>query len=316
MSRAIRGAVGGLGAVAALGVGALAYGMLIERTAFTVRRERLAILPAGSRPLRILHLSDLHMAPWQSAKQRFVASLALLEPDLVVDTGDDLGHRDGLVGIRRAYAPFRGVPGVFVHGSNDRFGPVWKNPVAYLARPSDHRVEAEHLDTEALDRFLADDLGWWSLENAARAVELRGHRIEFFGTADAHRGWDDLPRLATEIERMREAVEWSPRTDAPALAIGVTHAPYRRVLDALTAEGADLLIAGHTHGGQVRVPGFPALVANCDLPRRQAQGVSAWRTGRRRATLEVSAGLGTSIYAPVRFGCRPEAVVLDLVPAP
>src|SRR5690606_15753582 len=98
------------------------------------------------------------------------------------------------------------------------------------------------------------------------------------------------------------------------LRLGVTHAPYRRVLDAFTTQGADLVLAGHTHGGQVRVPGLPALVTNCDIPRRQAQGVSQWHGARRSAWLNVSAGLGTSIYAPVRFACPPEAVVLTLVP--
>jgi predicted MPP superfamily phosphohydrolase len=103
------------------------------------------------------------------------------------------------------------------------------------------------------------------------------------------------------------------------VTIGITHAPYRRVLDAMTAEGAALVLAGHTHGGQLRVPGVGALVTNCDLPRRQARGVSSWVTrtadGERHAGLHVSAGLGTSPYTPVRFACRPEASLLTLTPS-
>jgi predicted MPP superfamily phosphohydrolase len=93
------------------------------------------------------------------------------------------------------------------------------------------------------------------------------------------------------------------------LTIGVTHAPYRRVLDAMVADALPLILAGHTHGGQVCVPGFGALTTNCDLPWRQAKGVSRWG----EAYLHVSAGLGTSPYAPVRFACPPEATLLTLV---
>ena len=125
-----------LGATAAAALGALAWGVLVERTRFTVRREVLPILEPGSRPLTILHLSDLHMAPWQRTKQDFVRSLVRYAPDLIVDTGDNLGHEDGLAGIRRAFEPFRGIPGVFAHGSNDFHGPVLKNPLAYFGGPS------------------------------------------------------------------------------------------------------------------------------------------------------------------------------------
>ena len=60
------------------------------------------------------------------------------------------------------------------------------------------------------------------------------------------------------------------------------------------------------------MPGFGALVTNCDIPRGQVKGVSTWTHDGRTAALEVSAGLGTSIYAPVRFACRPEATLLTL----
>ncbi len=308
--------VGGiLGATAAAGLATLAWGVVVERNRFTVRQEVVRVLAPGSRPITVLHLSDLHMAPWQRAKQDFVRSLAAFEPDLIVDTGDNLGHRDGLVGVRRALEPFRGVPGVFAHGSNDVFGPKLKNPFLYLAGPSsktDKPREAERLDVEALDAFLGEELGWWDLNNAVRAVELRGTRIEFVGTADAHRGWDRTDEVPSMVARMRENVTWSDASTGDALTIGVTHAPYRRVLDAFVDAGADVIFAGHTHGGQVRIPGRPAIVTNCDIPNEQAQGLSTWRSGDGRARLQVSAGLGTSIYAPVRFACPPEAVVVTL----
>ncbi|TXK18463.1 metallophosphoesterase [Homoserinibacter sp. GY 40078] len=316
MSRSA-GAIGGtLGAVAAAGAATLAWGVAVERNRFTVRHETLPVLEPDARPITILHLSDLHMAPWQRAKQDFVRSLAVYEPDLVIDTGDNLGHADGIDGIRRALEPFAGAAGLFVHGSNDYFGPEFKNPFGYFApRDKARRTKrSPDLDTAALNAYLVDELGWFDLNNAVRAVEVKGTRLELFGTGDAHKGWDRLGELPGAVEELRENVEWSTDERRQVLTIAATHAPYRRVLDAFVSQGADLIFAGHTHGGQVRIPGRPALVTNCDIPPAQAQGLSVWRTGAQSAFLEVSAGLGTSIYAPVRFACPPEAIVMTLTP--
>jgi predicted MPP superfamily phosphohydrolase len=101
----------------------------------------------------------------------------------------------------------------------------------------------------------------------------------------------------------------------PTLTVGVVHAPYQRVLNSFVNHGAQLILAGHTHGGQVCVPRFGALVTNCDIPRKQVKGLSLWDSGLHTAYLNVSAGLGTSIYAPVRFACPPEATLLTLTSA-
>lgn len=309
-----RPAATALAAVAAVGAAALAWGVLVERNRFTVRHEVLPVLDPGARPITVLHLADLHLAPWQRRKQEWVRSLAsLVEPDLIVNTGDNLGHPDALDALEFALEPLRGVPGVYVNGSNDYFGPEFKNPFRYFGGPSGRPERAATLDTPALEHYFDDSLGWLSLNNSARALELRGSRLEFFGVNDAHRGWDRLDRLPGLVEEMRENVGWQDdRTGPEPVAIGVTHAPYMRVLDSFVTNGAEVIFAGHTHGGQVRIPGLPALVANCDIPREQAQGLSIWHHARRAAFLNVSAGIGTSIYAPVRFACPPEAVVVTL----
>ncbi|AWB89886.1 metallophosphoesterase [Salinibacterium hongtaonis] len=305
-----------LGVVAAAGAATLAWGTLIERNAYRVRHEILPVLDAGASPIRVLHISDLHMAPWQTAKQDWVRGLASLTPDLVVNTGDNLGHVDGLIGVRRALEVFDGIPGVFVHGSNDYYGPTGKNPLAYFSGPSHRPEKAAELDTEALNAFFGE-LGWVDLNNAAHSMIINDSPLEFMGTADAHRGWDRLDMIPGALDELREAdPEPLPPTmpaDREAVTIGVTHAPYQRVLDSFVTHGAEVIFAGHTHGGQVCVPGVGALVTNCDLPRDMASGVSLWRHALGSAYLEVSAGLGTSIYAPVRFACPPEAVLVTLV---
>jgi len=301
-----------LGLVAAAGLAAFTYGALIERRRYQVRQEIVPILAPGARPITVLHLSDIHMAGWQVEKQDWIARIAeLVEPDLVIETGDMLERNDGIAGIRRALAPLRGVPGAFVHGAHDYTASRFRNPFTYFAGPSKAHERAHDLDTEQLDRFLEDDLGWWDLRNSARAVELRGSYLEFIGVDDPHVDLDELDRLPVIVDEMRASVPWGASDAVVTLAL--THSPYRRVLDALTTQGADLIFAGHTHGGQVRIPGLPALVTNCDIPREQASGLSLWHHARRTSYLEVSQGIGTGIFAPVRFACPPEAVVLTLV---
>jgi predicted MPP superfamily phosphohydrolase len=294
-----------VGAVAASAAASAVWGIGIERHLFTIRRATLPLLPPGSPDIRLLHLSDLHMAPWQRAKQRFVRELGDLEPDLVIDTGDNLGHRIGLLGIRAAFEPFRVVPGAYVWGSNDYWAPMWKNPFKYFTGPSATPPKPSRLDTDALKAYL-DDLGWADLDNRTARLTVKGMPIDLFGVDDPHRGYDRPQAVTAGLRGLRA------RSEKAVLTLGVAHAPYRRILDDFANRGADLILAGHTHGGQVRVPGVGALVTNCDLPREQVRGVSGWTAGDRTVPLNVSAGLGTSIYAPVRFACRPEVSLLTL----
>nr|WP_208323930.1 metallophosphoesterase [Microbacterium sp. Be9] len=272
---------------------------------FTVREASIVALPPGAAPLRILHISDAHMAPWQHRKQDWLASLAELKPDLIVNTGDNLGHENGLDGIRRAFAPFAGIPGVFVHGSNDVAAPSPRNPFRYFLGPSKKHHKPELLDTDAMDRYFADELGWTELNNSAARLNIAGSDVDLFGVDDAHRDWDRLDELPDAIAALGAR-------DAATPVLGVTHAPYQRVLNGFIDLGADAILGGHTHGGQVCIPGYGALVANCDIPLKQAKGLSTWSHGGRTVPLNVSAGCGHSIYAPVRFACRPEATLLTL----
>ncbi|MFB2581023.1 metallophosphoesterase [Herbiconiux sp. P15] len=305
-----RAAATALGLVAAAGSAAVAYGTFVERKQYTLRLATAPVLPRGASPIRVLHLSDLHMAPWQTDKQRWVRDLARLEPQLIVDTGDNLGHRDGLEGIKAAFDVFDGIPGVYVNGSNDYFGPSLKNPLRYFLGPSKHNHKVEHLDTAALTGYL-DSLGWKDLNNRAATTEVQGTLIDFFGVDDPHRHYDRLDRIPGAIDELLEDDDRGPR-----VRIGVAHAPYQYVLNSFVTHGAEVVFAGHTHGGQVCVPGYGALVTNCDIPRKQVKGLSLWRHGFHSAYLNVSAGLGTSIYAPFRFACRPEATLLTLTAQP
>ena len=295
----------GIGTLA--GLGTLAYASGIEVRNFAVRRVELQVLPAGQRPLKVLHISDLHLTPTQGVKMRWLTSLAALEPDLVVNTGDNLAHRDSVEPLVEALGPLLGIPGVYVFGSNDYFAPSGRNPLWYL-RPDDgkRKVNTPKLPWGRM-RAEFDAHGWTDLTNTSARVKVRDTSIAFVGVDDPHLRYDDLAAVAGRAPE-----------DAD-LRIGVTHAPYLRVLDQYARDGYEITLAGHTHGGQVCLPFKGALVTNCDLDTARAKGLHRHpadsRPGDEQSSwLHVSAGAGTSPYAPVRLFCRPEATVLTLLP--
>ncbi len=298
----VRPLTASLAALATAGAG-IGYAAL-EARAFTLRRFTLPVLPAGAPSLRVLHVSDLHLVPRQRRKAQWLRGLDRLEPDLVVSTGDNLAAPDAVPAALDAYGDLLRRPGVFVLGSNDYWGPRPKNPARYLApRGGERRIVGVRLPAGELVRGFRD-AGWLDLTNRRGELDVGGVRLGFVGVDDPHLGLDRYPAAGAGADE---------GADVPT--VGVTHAPYRRVLDAMAGEGAALVLAGHTHGGQLRLPGAGALVTNCDLPRRQARGVSTWRAPDADgvpAALHVSAGLGTSPYTPVRFACRPEASLLTL----
>jgi predicted MPP superfamily phosphohydrolase len=306
VGRRLAGAVGTTAAAGALaGAGLTAYA-LWEARQYTLRRVTVPVLPAGARPLKVLHLSDIHLVPTQQRKIEWLSSLALLRPDLVVNTGDNLAHRDSVPALADALGPLLQVPGVFVLGSNDYFAPRPRNPLRYLV-PDDGK---RHTNVPQLPwRDLVATLssaGWHDLSNARAQLQVGDLALAFAGVDDPHLNNDQLSAVAG-------------RADAGAdLRMGVAHAPYLRVLDAFARDGYDVILAGHTHGGQVCLPGGRALTTNCDLDPARARGLhrhpAASAPGDPGSSwLHVSAGLGTSPYARIRVACRPEATLLTMV---
>jgi uncharacterized protein len=299
--RATNAIVKGLLGVGAIGAGCLAYAGLYEVNAFRLRRFTLPVLPGNARPIRLLHVSDVHMTPADTARQRWLSTLGALEPDLVINTGDNLAHQEAVPFVLGSFGRLLDRPGVYVWGANDYYAPKFRNPLKYFLGPSRlKRLPERTLPWQDLGRGFKE-AGWIDLTHTRASLEIKGVRIGFRGTDDAHIDQDRYADVAGPIDR-----------DEIDLAVGVTHAPYRRVLDAMTADGHDLIMAGHTHGGQVCVPFYGALVTNCDLDTRRAKGLSQHSASGHTAWLHVSAGVGTSPYAPIRFACAPEATLLTL----
>jgi len=283
----------------ALGAATLGYAVGIERRHWTLRTAELPVLAPGSRPFTVLHVSDLHMLPGHRSKQRWVAALDELNPDLVVNTGDNLSHRTAVPAVLRALGPLLDRPGVFVFGSNDYYAPKPKNPARYLMpQGKKKRIHGVQLPWRDLRAAFVEH-GWTDLTHVRRTIDVGGQPVFAAGVDDPHLRRDRYTDIA------------GPADSGAAVRIGVTHSPEPRVLDTFATDGYDLVLAGHTHGGQLRLPGYGAIVTNCELDRSRARGASRWGA---HMWLHVSAGLGTSPWAPARFACPPEASLLTLVP--
>jgi uncharacterized protein len=286
-----------LGALAT-GVAGVGYASLIERNWFRLRRYEVPVLPPGQRPIKVLHISDAHLTPGRKRMIEWVRGLDALDPDLVVNTGDSISHPHAVGAFLELLGPLLERPGVFVYGSNDMYSPVPKNPARYLWRTSrtDYNARAvPDLPYRELGAMMSA-AGWLDLNNRRGTLKAGDLEIAFGGIHDSHIRRDRYDRIAGPAKA--------------ALNIGVMHSPEPRNLDRFAQDGYQLLLAGHTHGGQLCLPFTGALVTNCGLDRPRAKGLH--RHGD--AWLHVSAGLGTSPWAPARFCCPPEASLLTLVP--
>jgi predicted MPP superfamily phosphohydrolase len=292
---------------AVAGLAVIGYASVIERNWFALRELAVPVLPPDAEPLRVLHVSDIHLTPGRHRLMSFVRSLASLTPDLVVNTGDSIASAEAVGPLLDSLGPLLDLPGAFVYGSNDLYSPKLRNPARYLWRTSagEHHRREPDLPWEKLGGELTA-AGWLDLNNRRGQLTAGGLDIALAGVHDPH------------VARDRYDLVAGPADPAAALRLGVLHAPEPPVLDRFAADGYDLLLSGHTHGGQLRVPGFGALVTNCGIDRSRASGLSMHPevspvTGKT-AWLHVSAGLGTSPWAPARFACRPEATLLTLTP--
>ena len=267
--------------------------------AYKVRTAILPLLPKGARDIKVLHFSDLHLTPNKKREIADIKSFAQLKPDLVISTGDFLAHKDSVKTVIAALDELLDLPGLFVFGSNDYYAPQFKNPLSYLRKDNGERKLGNKLPWQALQKQLVKR-GWQDLSHNKVKLKVNGVVIEARGTDDAHLELDDYRKVEGKVSK------------AADLAIGVTHAPYERIIAAMAQDKLDLIFAGHTHGGQIRLPWFggsKSLTTNCDLENWRSRGVTKVND---EPWLNVSAGMGMSPFAPIRFACPPEVSLITL----
>jgi predicted MPP superfamily phosphohydrolase len=269
--------------------------------AYKIRKSSLPLLPKGCADIHILHFSDLHLTPKRKRLAQDLKNWVDLKPDLVVATGDFIAHENGIKSLISSLGELLDTPGLFVFGSNDYYAPRFKNPFSYLLPDKGERKLGAKLNSSLLSKQLSTG-AWQDLNHKKVTIKVRGVVIEARGTDDAHLELDNYPLVADK------------KSKGCDISLGITHAPYKRVLAAMAEDKLDLILAGHTHGGQIRLPwpgGSKALTTNCDLENWRASGLSKVHG---QPWLNVSAGMGYGPYAPIRLFCPPEISLITLKP--
>lgn len=241
--------------------------------------------------LSVLHISDTHLNTKDRALIRFLDSLPARvgRPDIVVATGDLIEDDSGIDPIARALDRLDASIGRFyVLGSHDYYQARFQSYLKYFGTRASG-MRAPRADTDRLEQLLTDQ-GWVGLTNRTEVLDTPHGRMRVAGVDDPYLKRQDIHH----IERAANEV----------FALGLAHSP--DVVSEWMLRGFDLVLTGHTHGGQVRLPGVGALVTNSSLPTVLAGGLHAIGNSH----LHVSPGLGTGKFAPIRFNCRPEATLL------
>ncbi|GAB3944439.1 metallophosphoesterase [Corynebacterium tapiri] len=284
-------------AATAAGAGFLAWGNS-ELRRFELKKVTAPVLEPGTlgegERFTILHISDLHMIPGQDTKIAWVSALDALDPDLVINTGDNLSDERAVPDALAAMGPLLNRPGMMVFGTNDYWAPRPANPFNYLLG---RKREPSHVDLPWKDlRAGMIERGWHDATHQRIEIKVGPLRLAAAGVDDPHHDLDDYSTIAG-----------TPNPDAD-LRLALTHSPEPRILRQFAADGYQLALAGHTHGGQFCLPGSRAIVTNCGIDTARVQGLSTF-DGMH---LHVSNGLGTSKYVPFRFFCRPSATLITL----
>ncbi|HZH29626.1 MAG TPA: metallophosphoesterase [Pyrinomonadaceae bacterium] len=259
-------------ALAVVGVLCMAYGYFIEPYWLSVTRVRVASakLPPGTRPIRLVHISDLHSDPQARLEEQLPDAIAAERPDLIVFTGDSINSPAGL--------------------------PVLRNCLTRLARIAPTFVVKGNWDAS-----------FWRAENlfAGTGVrELKNEAVRF--DAGGVSLWIAGVPVGGE-HRLDETLDALP---PEAFKVFLYH--YPDLINEVAAKKIDLYCAGHTHGGQVALPLYGALVTLSKFGKRYEAGL--YRVGE--TTLYVNRGMGMEGGAAprVRFWARPEVTVIEIAP--
>ena len=261
---------------------------LLDRWGF--RLEHLHIpCPALSTPLRILHLSDTHLMPGDKAKQRFVQRVTDADYDFVFLTGDiaEVPEAELLVPGLLSRPPRYGAYAVL--GNHDHLRMTRREQWAeFITQQLAHR---RYCDTEAFRRNIEAGGRWKVLINETASHDLDGRQLVIAGVDDPHTNHGDLQKT---MHRVKQA----------DVLVGLVHVPTD--LASFSQRGFHLVLSGHTHGGQIRLPLIGALRTQCDLPTKYARGLHYVE----RTAVHVSQGLGAGLSVRARFLCPPTAYVI------
>jgi predicted MPP superfamily phosphohydrolase len=255
------------------------YRTVIERVTISLPR-----LPKEFEGTTVAVVSDIHAGPGRGRAARAkhtVEIVANLAPDVIVLPGDTVHAVRDANACLSALGELKAPYGIWASLGNHEHGFVWFSK--YVGPAPEPPIDEW--------RRVYGELGIELLVNEARPIEKNGARIWLLGVDDAYSGRDNLAAALATVE-----------TDDLRLAI--THSP--DLLDDPRIGEVDLLLAGHTHGGQVRLPGLGPLCAPCRRPRERSAGLI--RANGTLMYVTRGAGEGT----PIRLLCPREVTLITL----
>jgi predicted MPP superfamily phosphohydrolase len=260
-------------ALAVGGVACMAYGYFIEPYWLSVTRVRIASakLPPGSRPIRLVHISDLHSDPEARLEEQLPGAIAAERPDLIVFTGDSLNSPAGLPVLRGCLTRLAQVAPTFVvKGNWDAW--FWRDQNLFAG------TGVRELKSEAV-----------KFEAGAASLWIAG--VPVGGEHNLDQTLDALP--------------------PEAFKVFLYH--YPDLIEEVAAKKLDLYCAGHTHGGQVALPLYGALVTLSKFGKRYEAGL--YRVGETSLYVNRGIGMEGGPAPRVRFWARPEITVIEIAPA-
>jgi len=253
------------------GLACMAYGMLVEP--WSVRVTRLTLeSPKLAGPVRVAHVSDVHLRRWSRVEDSLLDALRAIRPDLILVTGDFGAYPTDVEDARRLIREMVSIAPVYCSRGNH-----------------------EYRSACPMERL--QGLGERWLTGAKASVAVRGSRLEIVGVDAGD----------------EKAVEALGRgLDPGAYSICLYHFP--DLVPGLGRLPYDLMLCGHSHGGQVRLPWFGAIVSMSRAGRRYTQGL--FMDGK--AASYVNRGVGSEAYGlpRLRFCCPPEVACITLEPGP
>lgn len=291
-SRQNRFLLAAAGTLFAAGAGAWFYASKVEVRRYQLETVDIPTVVGGTGPmpsLKILHISDLHLSRPESHKINFLQKITDEEYDMVVLTGDVFEDFSGLEYASRILKRKPRLGAYAVLGNHDYYPyTIWNKTLGRIDRRFRHPSSVRNVDSMIT-----------ALENGGFTV--------------LHNGWSSHPEekifvLGIDYFGIEESALKSIVAQAPDdhVVLAIQHVPHK--LSRLAQMGIDTVFCGHTHGGQVRIPGIGALITDSELSREEASGL-LWRD---KTAIHVSRGMGADPRSNFRFFCPPHATVVNL----
>ncbi|HDZ54207.1 hypothetical protein LCGC14_0160390 [marine sediment metagenome] len=255
----------------------------------TIKIERFSIeiknLPPSFRGVKIAHLSDLHSKNFSEKENKVLEILQSLNPDFIFITGDFINEttkdlescQNFWKKLSESYS--KKVFGVL--GNHDHYHPQFKIINNLLEESGIKILENEAVILRRNEDFI----------HPIRKLSI-SNGVYLIGVDDPHEGYDDVEKAMAGIE-------------AGASKILIAHSP--EIFRKVKGKGVDLVLVGHTHGGQINIP----FITNLLLPLKYDKKYKSGLFEENSTFLYVSRGIGTTLL-PIRFNAPPEIALIEL----